>query len=141
MSAFKYSSIVLDRINLNPFLFHSDGQSDLRDRTHGVRLSEFQVNTKIEDLDCEMIAEHFDNYKDYLLSFGLTTSEKEDVKRKGLSSNKLAIKEVLICWRKRYGSAATFKELLEVLKALKKNEVSENIGRYVKDNIAASKLS
>jgi len=91
----------------------------------------------LTDIDCELIAPKFDSYEYYINMFDLNESEKADVQNK--LTNRLAVREILNCWRKHNSSAATFKQLLEILSTLGKQEIAKSVCEHVTENIAAPK--
>ena len=94
----------------------------------GYSMSSDQLNTEIEERDMIILACYFDNVDFYLSVFGLSNSEKVDVRK--LSSNQLAIARCLSLWRQHNPSTATLKTLLEILLSLRKEEVASKVCNY-----------
>jgi len=102
-------------------------------------VSEYQLSTRLTDRDYAIIAAYFDDFEDYIHMFNLENHQKADARRKGRDKNILGVTEILICWIQCNGSAATFKELVNILSQLRKHEVAERVCTYVKENIPGCK--
>ncbi len=100
------------------------------------RCSDAQLDTEIPTKDLHILAGCFDNYEDFLHKLGLSPAQCKDIKAKEyLNDSQSAMREALRLWHARNPGAATFRELLQITRKLKKEIVVDNICRYIcKDN-------
>ena len=98
-----------------------------------------QLDREITEYDLHSLAGCFDNYNNYLTKLGLTKAEQIDVRRVEFleRSHQSAMREALRLWRKPDPNAATFRALLGIVLRLGKQQVAQDICKYINDNVPA----
>ena len=110
---------------LNVHFFALERTVTLETLTEGFNITSDQLNTEIEDDDPSYVSPYFGDPEQYMGVFGLTPAEQTDVKK--CSGCQTAIAMCLSLWRKHNPSTATFKNLLEILLNLRKEEVAKKV--------------
>ncbi len=95
-----------------------------------IGLTDTQLDELIQEEDCSHLARFFEDVKEYVHLFGLSTDEKGDVLKE--SKTKIAITLLLQAWVRLNHDVATFRELLLILIEQTKGEVARNVCEYLK---------
>ena len=102
---------------------------DLKART---KVTDFQLNTQIEEEDILNFSAHFDNLESYLGYLRLTPSERTDIKDLAQRrSIQVAMSEALRLWRERNPFTATYRALVEMLLNQGKGMVAADVCNYL----------
>ena len=96
-----------------------------------------QLDREIIEHDLHSLVGCFDNYNNYLAILGLEESEQADVRRVEFleDNHQSAMRKAFSLWRKKDPYAATFRALLKMVLRLSKQQVAEDICKYISDNV------
>ena len=97
------------------------------------KLTDEQLDSKVEEADLPEVAACFDNTEDYAEKLGLSPGQQNDVMRTqaSLNSTQAGIKVALKYWRNSNPVHTTFRALLLILLSLLKGDVAVRVCKYL----------
>ena len=102
---------------------------ELKDHT---KVTDFQLDTQIEEEDIFSISAHFSNVESYLGCLRLTPSQRTDIKDLvHIRGTQIAMSEALRLWREPNPYKATYRALVELLLNLGKGKVAIDVCNYL----------
>ena len=107
----------------------SEGKLSIEDLKQEMKVTDEQLDSRVEEADLPDLAACFDNTDDYVEKLGLTPGQQSDVKT--ARGTQAGMKIVLQCWRRRNPIDATFRALLLILLSLLKGDVAVQVCKYL----------
>ncbi len=102
---------------------------ELKERT---KVTDSQLDTKIEETDMIILADHFDNIETYSTLFELTDSKKQDIIDEKMRYNtQAAMSLAMKLWKRRNPAAATYRALVEIVLSLRKVDVATKVCEFL----------